>query len=157
VLLEFAERMPFTPWVRPAEKHAGFVGHRAAVLQALTKLCTAGKKKIALMPWAFRKRFPPWCGERHRPQPAISPAGHEEAAPTSAAVHRCGTRSCSNAISCCAASPGLGEISAVQTLAELLLLPADRDVRQWVAYAGLDPREVQLGYFGAQVHAQLAK
>jgi transposase len=41
--------------------------------------------------------------------------------------------------------PGLGEISAVQTLAELLLLPADRDVRQWVAYAGLDPREYSSG------------
>src|SRR5258707_2132225 len=41
--------------------------------------------------------------------------------------------------------PGLGEISAVQTLAELLLLPEDRDVRQWVAYAGLDPREYSSG------------
>ena len=41
--------------------------------------------------------------------------------------------------------PGLGEISAVQALAELLLLPADRDVRQWVAYAGLDPREYSSG------------
>ena len=41
--------------------------------------------------------------------------------------------------------PGLGEIRAVQTLAELLLLPADRDVRQWVAYAGLDPREYSSG------------
>jgi transposase len=30
-------------------------------------------------------------------------------------------------------------------LAELLLLPEDRDVRQWVAYAGLDPREYSSG------------
>ena len=41
--------------------------------------------------------------------------------------------------------PGMGEISAVQTLAELMLLPADRDVRQWVAYAGLAPREYRSG------------
>lgn len=35
--------------------------------------------------------------------------------------------------------------SALHLLAELLLLPADRDVRQWVAYAGLDPREYTSG------------
>jgi transposase len=36
--------------------------------------------------------------------------------------------------------PGFAVTSALHTLAELLLLPADMDVRQWVAYAGLDPR-----------------
>jgi len=40
---------------------------------------------------------------------------------------------------------GIGEVSAIQILAELLLLPPDRDVRQWVAYAGVDPREYSSG------------
>lgn len=40
---------------------------------------------------------------------------------------------------------GVAETSAVQILAELAVLGADRDVRQWVAYAGLDPRQVQSG------------
>src|SRR5260370_960152 len=52
--------------------------------------------------------------------------------------------------------PGLGEISAVQTLAELLLLPADRDVRQWVAYAGLDPREYSSGT-SVRKHTRISK
>ena len=37
--------------------------------------------------------------------------------------------------------PGFGATSALHTLAELALLPAGMDVRQWVAYAGLDPRQ----------------
>jgi transposase len=41
--------------------------------------------------------------------------------------------------------PGFGTTSAVHTLAELTFLPAGMDVRQWVAYAGLDPREYTSG------------
>jgi transposase len=41
--------------------------------------------------------------------------------------------------------PGIGEASAIEILAELVMLPEDRDVRQWVAYAGLDPREYSSG------------
>jgi transposase len=44
---------------------------------------------------------------------------------------------------------GVGAVSAVMLLAELAMLPEDRDVRQWVAFAGLDPREF-LGKFGAK-------
>lgn len=40
---------------------------------------------------------------------------------------------------------GIGELSAVQLLGELVLIPADCDVRQWVAYAGLDPRQYKSG------------
>ena len=40
---------------------------------------------------------------------------------------------------------GIGEVSAVQILAELILLPPDMTDRQWVAHAGLDPRLVQSG------------
>ena len=52
--------------------------------------------------------------------------------------------------------PGIGEISALQILAELALLPADRDVRQWVAYAGLDPREHSSGS-SVKKHARISK
>jgi transposase len=42
-------------------------------------------------------------------------------------------------------APGIGEVSALQLLGELSLVPAGCDVRQWVAYAGLDPRRHQSG------------
>ena len=41
--------------------------------------------------------------------------------------------------------PGFGATSALHILAELTPLPPDMDVRQWVAYAGLDPREYTSG------------
>ena len=35
-------------------------------------------------------------------------------------------------------TPGIGAVSALQLLGELVLVPANCDVRQWVAYAGLE-------------------
>jgi len=37
--------------------------------------------------------------------------------------------------------PGIAETSAIQILAELAVFAPDLEARQWVAYAGLDPRE----------------
>ncbi len=42
-------------------------------------------------------------------------------------------------------APGIGPVSALQLLGELSLVPANCDVRQWVAYAGLDPRQHDSG------------
>jgi transposase len=141
VLREFAARMPFTAWVRPTENTLELWAI-ARRLEALTALCTAEKNR------------------RHA-------AGVSQAIPSS--VRRDIARSLQfheramkqlrqQALQCIAADvqlaeryrllrsvPGIGESSAIQTLAELLLLPADRDVRQWVAYAGLDPRAYRSG------------
>ena len=51
--------------------------------------------------------------------------------------------------------PGVGVRSALGLLAELAVLPANLTVRQWVAQAGLDPRPVALGQFGAPAGAHL--
>lgn len=40
---------------------------------------------------------------------------------------------------------GIAEASAIQLLGELLTLPDDLTVKQWVAYAGLDPRHFESG------------
>lgn len=40
---------------------------------------------------------------------------------------------------------GVAESSAIQLLGELLILPKDMNNRQWVAFAGLDPRHYQSG------------
>lgn len=40
---------------------------------------------------------------------------------------------------------GIAEAAGIQILAELCVLPADMDVRQWVAHAGIDPRQFQSG------------
>ena len=40
---------------------------------------------------------------------------------------------------------GIAEASGITILAELAVLPADMTTRQWVAHAGLDPRQYQSG------------
>ena len=40
---------------------------------------------------------------------------------------------------------GIGRISAIAILSELSVLPDDMTDRQWVAHAGLDPREFESG------------
>ncbi|MCK5355274.1 MAG: IS110 family transposase [Methyloprofundus sp.] len=40
---------------------------------------------------------------------------------------------------------GIAEASAIQLLSELIILPKDMNARQWVAYAGLDPRIFESG------------
>lgn len=40
---------------------------------------------------------------------------------------------------------GVADLSAMYILAEILTLPADMQVQQWVAYAGLDPRAFESG------------
>jgi transposase len=41
--------------------------------------------------------------------------------------------------------PGIGEVSALQILGELAVLPPTLDARQWVAQCGLDPKRYQSG------------
>lgn len=41
--------------------------------------------------------------------------------------------------------PGIAEISALRILSELVLLPAEMTVRQWVAHSGLDPVHQESG------------
>jgi len=40
---------------------------------------------------------------------------------------------------------GIAETTAIQLIGELLVLPSDMTPKQWVAYAGLDPRVVESG------------
>jgi transposase len=140
-LQEFAARMPFTAWVRPTENTLELWAI-ARRLEALTALCTAEKN-------------------RHHAagiSQAIPGSVRQDVARGLQYHQRAIQRLRRQALRCIAADarmaqryrllrsvPGIGATSAIQTLAELLLLPADRDVRQWVAYAGLDPQEYSSG------------
>ncbi len=42
-------------------------------------------------------------------------------------------------------TPGVAQVSALQLLGELAVLPATLDARQWVAHSGLDPRQHRSG------------
>lgn len=141
VLWEFAQRMPCTPWARP-EKSTLTLWAIARRLQALTQQSIAEKNR------------------RHAAEvsQAIPLCVRRSIARSLRALQREIKQLRAEALACIASEarlaaryqqlrsvPGIGAVSALQVLAELLMLPADRDVRQWVAYAGLDPREYSSG------------
>jgi transposase len=141
VLLHFAERMPFTPWVRPQENGLALWAI-ARRLQALRATCTAEKNRAhaagvsRAIPAEVRRSTARLMQFLEREMHQLRRRAMQLIAADAPLQQR---------YSLLRSVPGVGEISAVQVLAELLLLPGDRDVRQWVAYAGLDPREYSSG------------
>jgi transposase len=141
VLREYGERMPFRAWQRP------------------------NKNRLAL--WSIARRIEALTAQSRAEKNRRHAAGISQATP--ACVRRDIARNLQwqqrslrklrqEAQKCIAAEaelqrkfellvsvPGIAQNSALQILGELAVLPADRDLRQWVAYAGLDPTEHRSG------------
>lgn len=141
VLLHFAERMPFTAWARPQE-NALAVWAIARRLQALREVCTAEKNRAHA---AGVSRAIPVEVRRSIAQSLRFLEREIHKLRRRAVQLIAGDVRLQQRYALLRSVPGMGEVSSVQVLAELLLLPGDRDVRQWVAYAGLDPREYSSG------------
>ncbi len=141
VLREFAARMPFVAW-RPPSPVALKLVAVARRLEALTDMLTAEKNRLHAA--RLSQAVPPII--RHDLQRSIQTQER--------AIERL-TRAVEQFIlddpalrrryELLLSIPGVGATSAVHLLAELTLLPDGMDVRQWVAYAGLDPREYTSG------------
>jgi len=141
MLREFAMRMEFTAWTRPDPSTLALWAI-ARRLEALTKQCTAEKNRqhaagiSHAMPACVRASV----ARTLRLLQAEIKKLREQARQCIAGDDRLQRR-----YQLLLTMPGIGPVSAIQILAELALLPTDRDVRQWVAYAGLDPREYSSG------------
>lgn len=152
VLLEFAERMPFTRWTRP-EPNRLALWAIARRLETLRDICTAEKNRAhaaavsRAIPGDVRRCIAQSMRFLEREMKKLRRRALELIAADEPLQQR---------YALLRSIPGFGEISAVQTLAELLLVPVDRDVRQWVAYAGLDPREYTSGT-SVHKHTRISK
>ncbi len=152
VLREFAARMPFTAWVRPKPNTLALWAI-ARRLEALTALCTAEKNRqhaagvSASIPASVRQDIARSLRFHERAMEQLRKQALQRIAADAQLQQR---------YQLLRSVPGIGESSAIQTLAELLLLPEDRDVRQWVAYAGLDPREYSSGT-SVHKHTRISK
>jgi len=148
VLREFAARMPFQRWTPPSaaalELHA-----LARRIAALVRMQTAEKNRwhashaSQAIPVAVRRDV------------ARSLRGHRQAVVRlTQEAHRVIARDprLRQQFALLLTIRGIGETSAVQILAELAVLSPDLEVRQWVAYSGLDPREYRSG---RSVHKQV--
>lgn len=141
VLREFAARMPFQPWSAPSPQAFALCAV-ARRLETLTEQCTAEKNRLhaaqlsAAIPGVVRRDVQRSVRSIQR---AITRLTREalrilERDPLLAGSYRL-----------LLTAKGIGPASALRLLAETALLSENLDVRQWVAYAGLDPREYQSG------------
>jgi transposase len=141
VLREFAARMPFQPWTAPSPTAFALCA-LARRLVTLTEQCAAERNRLhaarlsAAIPAAVRRDIQRSIGSLERAATRLSREARRvlEADPALAESYRL-----------LLTVPGIGPTSALQVLAEVSLLSSDLDARQWVAYAGLDPRVYDSG------------
>jgi transposase len=141
VLLEFARRMPFSAWVPPEPEHLDLRGISRRIA-ALVKTLQQEKNRLhaasqsAEMTPLVRRDVEVNIRHLERRIEHL-----RDQALTLILQHGALNRAFEHLVSI----KGIAEASAISILGELVVLPADMTVRQWVAHAGLDPRHVQSG------------
>lgn len=141
MLAEFAARMPFTAWQSPS---ATALQLRSLVrtIAALTRIATQEKNRrhaaaasVVLAPMIAREL------QRHTRYLEQRIAKLRQKAQRLVARDPQLERRWQHLLSV----PGIAEVSALQILGELAVLPATLDARQWVAQCGLDPQHHESG------------
>jgi transposase len=141
VLRQFAARMPFVAW-RPPSPAARQLVAVARRLEALTAMLAAEKNRrhaaslSETLPAIVRRDVERSIQNQQRAIDRLTRAAQQFVLADAELGRR---------YTLLLSIPGFGATSALHTLAELALLPADLDVRQWVAQAGLDPRQHSSG------------
>ncbi len=141
VLCEFAARMPFQAW-RPPSAAALQLVAVARRLEALTDMMTAEKNRghaaslSEAIPAVIRRDILRSIQTQQRAIDRLTRSAQE---------FILADREMARRFELLLSISGIGVTSALHILAELTMLPADMDVRQWVASAGLDPREYTSG------------
>ena len=141
VIVEFAKRMPFNAWTPPDPE---FLDLRAISrrIESMTKNATQEKNRLHAAD-AFNEMS---AVVHNDIEVNIRHLGKRierlrEQALTLIAEHPALTRHFRHITSI----KGIADAAGIQILAELAVLPTDMSVREWVAHAGLDPRQFQSG------------
>jgi transposase len=141
VLQEFAARMPFQPWQAPS-RPALHLCALARRLEAITDLCAAEKNRFHASTAA---RALPAIVRQDLKQSVLYHQRAAQRLTREALKVIAKDRRLQEQYALLITIPGVAQTSAVRILAELAMISSDLDVRQWVAYAGLDPREYSSG------------
>ena len=141
MLAEFAARMPFAVWQAPRTA-ALQLRSLVRTITALTRIATQEKNRkhaaaasLVLAPMVAREL------QRHARYLEQRIAKLRQKAQRMVARDPHLQRRWQHLLSV----PGIGEVSALQILGELAVLPATLDARQWVAQCGLDPKHHESG------------
>jgi transposase len=141
VLREYAARMPFDPWRRPSQQalHLLAIARR---LRALAEMHAEEKNRLhaaeisRALPAVVRLDVASHLQHLERERERLLRAAGELIQQDPQLARR---------LALLLSVTGIGELSAVYLLAELHHFGPEATVRQWVAYAGLDPREHSSG------------
>jgi transposase len=141
VIVEFAKRMPFKAWAPPdpefldlraisrrieaMTKNATQEKNRLHAANAFDEISTVVRNDIEVNIRHLEKRI-----DRLRGQALALIADHRELASHFRHI---------------TSIKGIADAAGIQILAEIAVLPKDMTVREWVAHAGLDPRQFQSG------------
>ena len=141
VLAEFAQRMPFEAWQRP-ERAALELRAYARRLNALTEARAQAKNQRHA--WQQSTTTPALILEEV--QLAIRETGARIAQVRGAALALIeADGALQDTFALLTSVKGIAVASAIQLMGELLVLPPDMRAKQWVAMAGLDPRQATSG------------
>lgn len=141
MLLEYVERMPFQAWQPPslARRQLCAITRR---MEALTRMGTMEKNRrhagesSATTPAVLRR-------EQQRHLKFLQRQQQRLAKEALRIVHS--DPQLEHWQQLLLSVPGIGQLSALYLLGELVLMGSDYSVRQWVAYAGMDVREYESG------------
>lgn len=137
LLREYAARMPFAPWQPPSPQALQLIA-AARRIQALTHMMAAEKNRLHAA--SLSHTVPPMV--RFDIRRSIQNMERAvERLTQGVLLFILDDPQLARRKQLLVSIPGIGLTSAIQLLAELLHLGPDADVRQWVAYAGLDPHE----------------
>jgi transposase len=141
VLEQFAVHMPFKPWPRPSVARLALHA-LARRLRELVEMQTAEKNRqhaaglSQATPAVVRRDLARSLGAQERAIERLTRQARQLIAQDPPRTER---------FELLDSVPGIGATSAVQLLGELGVLAPDLEARQWVAYAGLDPRQYTSG------------
>ena len=141
VLMEFAQRMPFTRWRRPsaAAMELRAISRR---IKAVTQACTAEKNRLHAA--SISKTTPKVVVQDI--QKTIARQQKSLVHLTAEALKLIAREvDLKNNFRLLITATGIAKTSAIQILGELCVLSSDLDSRQWVAHAGIDPRHETSG------------
>jgi transposase len=137
----YCERMPFEVWQRPADESIALKAISRRIV-TLVKLKTQTKNQLHAL--NATEETPALVIQHTEALIAVLEQqiqAHRDNALELIQLHA----ELAEAFALITGIKGIAEASAIQMLGELLILPKDMTAKQWVAYAGLDPRHFESG------------
>ena len=142
VLAEYAQRMRFIPWQRPSDT---LLAIRACARRLATLAKQRGQAKNQLHAWRSTQDTPSFILEDV--ELSVNQTDAQIKHLRRHTLELIATDPFLNeTLELLLSVKDIGEVIAIQLMGELLVLPADMSARQWVAMAGLDPRQHQSGH-----------